>query len=161
MPRLIHCGGIHGEVNHPMMLNSTERDGDMDSVDANREILQINPQYNLGELLQWLRLRSDTIERLQDSRLYELTQKLNIVSMELTEYDLTIHMREDPNPRSVELEQYLRYLGLADITTSSILVSVDISEGDYEICKSIVDEFIAIRLITVRHHPSINITQGM
>jgi len=139
-------------------------------------VLRLNPEYDLGDLLQWLRARREVCNRIRQSIeeggslgvMNELVARygvntVGIVHLPFGSYsDFTVIV---DNPENAgEVLRIITDLGARGVRPNSIRVDGDtiritvrnaIDQQGYEIAERLTDEFIAVRMCTTSYLPTL------
>jgi len=145
-----------------------------DGVPTDEEIIQailkINPEYDIGSLLDWLEHRVQVCDYVHDNGLDVLS---SIVKMTFddnyllySEYILTIYVHKD---EAGIIEEYLRRLELEyTINNNSSVTQITISRDDntsrrtsrnaaeYDIIRSIISDWLSVRMCNINYTPNMN-----
>ena len=92
------------------------------------DILKINPEYNLGELLQWLRIRTSIVKQIAYTDIYNITLKHINYIWEHPNNSVEVYSRS-PESNSV-LNEFFKERGLSSsiIDDEAVIVSFNIKK---------------------------------
>jgi len=128
-----------------------------------RAILRVNPKYNLGDLLNWLRARLEICHSVQESHpdMYRLVTQGIIQEIEVSRYStaLRLSMMVARSSQRREIALYLSSMGFSpDMNPLEVVRSatVDVPRDDPEgilVLQSIINSFMTVRMCLLNYSP--------
>jgi hypothetical protein len=126
-----------------------------------RAILLLNPRYDLGDLLNWLRARNAVCPRVVGTEIYRLVTQNGLNSMDVLHYSniMAISLVSDTKQQADSLTEYLANIGLVRIQTITASPrSVTVSAGQNEpetliLLSSLIEDFLGTRMCLLDYLP--------